>query len=101
MGQDPLKVSYIYTHIFLIYFLILVGKNIVASITGQSKAFLNQIQNTVMKNKPLQLRMCLTANDPNAAVYTAADTGLLLTQVPEGMVKMEMLYCTHCSSRWA
>lgn len=24
--------------------------------------------------------MCLTANDPNAAVYTAADTGLLLTQ---------------------
>ena len=31
--------------------------------------------------------MCLTANDPNAAVYTAADTGLLLTKVPEEMVK--------------
>jgi hypothetical protein len=25
--------------------------------------------------------MCLTEDDPNAAVYTAADTGLLLTQV--------------------
>ena len=24
--------------------------------------------------------MCLTEDDPNAAVYTAADTGLLLTQ---------------------
>ena len=44
--------------------------------------------------------MCLTANDPNAAVYTAADTGLLLTQVPEEMVKMEMFCSALYSSTW-